>query len=240
MQTNEELLKSLMDKVSDRVTSDLKETLAKTVQEEIMKNLSRALMEGEFYRRINTDLQSGLKEIYQEVNSVKQNDDGTPAPQDAGELFMEASDQLDEILKTTERATEQIMELVEKHMDKQARSAELLVAVKAGETDKADELVSINNELGVDLMQIMTTLSFQDLTGQRIKRIITALQKVEAITFDLFVSTGLKIKAKETDPDKDYHAIESETKQRVSTLKGPQTDVSQGDVDDLLSQLGLE
>jgi chemotaxis protein CheZ len=34
--------------------------------------------------------------------------------------------------------------------------------------------------------------------------------------------------------------LDKETKAKVSELKGPQTDVKQDDVDDLLSQLGLD
>ena len=159
-----------------------------------------------------------------------------------GELFTEASDQLDQILQTTEKATVDIMEIVEKHMELQMDASMQLQELRAGNAspEAINSLIESNNALNQDLMQIMTTLSFQDLTGQRIKKIITALKKVEAITFDLFMSTGLKIKAKEKDPDKDLTQLEAETVQAVSELKGPQTDSRQADVDDLLAQLGMD
>ena len=54
------------------------------------------------------------------------------------------------------------------------------------------------------------------------------------------MSTGLIIKAREEAPDKDLDELQRETKQKVSELKGPVSDVSQDNIDDLLSQLGLE
>ena len=97
-----------------------------------------------------------------------------------------------------------------------------------------------NAALGDDLMRIMTTLSFQDLTGQRIKRIIEAIKKVEQIVLDLYLSTGLQMKAWAEEPEKDMKVLQAEVKQKVSELKGPQTKVKQGEVDDLLAQLGLD
>jgi len=46
------------------------------------------------------------------------------------------------------------------------------------------------------------------------------------------MSTGLKIKAKESAPEKAIDEIEKETQNRMSELKGPQTKV-----DDLLAEL---
>lgn len=87
----------------------------------------------------------------------------------------------------------------------------------------------------------MTTLSFQDLTGQRIKRIIEALKRIEAIVFDVYMSTGLIVKAHDQQPEKNMNELEQETHKKVTKLKGPSRDAaSQNDVDDLLSQLGLE
>jgi len=123
----------------------------------------------------------------------------------------------------------------------QAESETLLAGLEAnGQADAVDRLRQVNGDLGADLMRIMTTLSFQDLTGQRIKRIIEAIKKVEAIVFDLYLSTGIQLKARAEAPDRAIAELEAEAKEKVSALKGPQTKVKQGDVDDLLAQLGLD
>jgi chemotaxis protein CheZ len=103
-----------------------------------------------------------------------------------------------------------------------------------------NQLLDLQEMHEADLTEIMTTLSFQDLTGQRIKRIIEALKHIEAIVFDVYMSTGLIVKARDEQPEKNMDELEQETQERVTKLKGPQTDASQSDVDDLLSQLGLE
>ncbi|MFW5487536.1 MAG: protein phosphatase CheZ [Desulfovibrio sp.] len=246
MTSNDDMVTQLLDKVSDRVVSDLRESIARTVETEIQRNISRALVEGEFFRNINSDLQNGLKNIYQEISNAKSPDNRSAvdiSQEETGELFTEASDQLDQILQTTEKATVDIMEIVEKHMELQMNASTTLQELHAGNDvtpEAIDQLIDSNNALNLDLMQIMTTLSFQDLTGQRIKKIIEALKKVEKITFDLFMSTGLKIKAKEKNPDKDLSQLEKETEMAVSELKGPQSNSQQADVDDLLAQLGMD
>ena len=88
-------------------------------------------------------------------------------------------------------------------------------------------------------MEIMTALSFQDLTGQRIKRIVTALQQIEKVVFELYMATGLSMKAMEQNPEKSVEEIRQASKARATQLKGPQAGATQTDVDDLLSQLGL-
>jgi chemotaxis protein CheZ len=88
-------------------------------------------------------------------------------------------------------------------------------------------------------MSIMTILSFQDLTGQRIKRIVEALRKVEGIVLDLVLSTGLVLKAREEEPDRELSELREESRKKIMTLRGPQGGVSQSDVDDLLANLGL-
>ena len=115
---------------------------------------------------------------------------------------------------------------------------------KAGEVGHSLEtavVLYLPDALRADVEALgMTTLSFQDLTGQRIKRIIEAIKKVEAIVFDLYLSTGIQLKARAEAPDRAIAELEAEAKEKVSALKGPQTKVKQGDVDDLLAQLGLD
>ena len=71
---------------------------------------------------------------------------------------------------------------------------------------------------------------------QRIKRIVNALQQIEKVVFDLYMTTGLSMKAMEEHPEKDAEEILQTSRERASKLKGPQSDTSQADVDDLLSQ----
>lgn len=238
------LMRELMQKVADQLTQDLRESLAAAVEREISKTLSGALLEGEFYRRVNDDLQKAFKEIYQEIKVAKAA--GPNAPQlaeDPNELFSRASNQLDAILQTTESATVKIIDTIENLQTMSDTLAGIVKSFEKGGVSKAERetLADINNTLSQDLMSIMTTLSFQDLTGQRIKIIIETIKKIEKIVLDVYMTTGLMIKARSESPDQDadFQHLQAKAKDKLTELKGPQLDSSQGSVDDLLSSLGL-
>ncbi len=240
---NQDVLDRVMERVISEIVNDLKKAITQSVEEQVNKTLSRTLLESEFYRRINDEMRNGLQEIYREINSATKNMGEPPADKgQADKLFHEAADQLDKILQTTEEATTQIMDIVEKHQSMQADANKILHSLKSGGVTKEQltSLREISDDLNQDLMQIMTVLSFQDITGQRIKRIIEAIKKVEGIVFDLYMTTGIKLKARETMPDKNIEELEMEAKEKITQLKGPQLETNQSDVDDLLAQLGLE
>ncbi|WP_027183333.1 protein phosphatase CheZ [Desulfovibrio inopinatus] len=247
---SDKILQEMMQKLSMEIVANLRDNITQAIESEISRNLSKSIVESEFYRRLNQDMRQGLQNIYKEINSAKQGGGSSSAsssaaaavvPGEADQLFNEAADQLDQVLQTTEEATSNIMDIIEKHMDIQSKSNEILHSMQAGSVNE-DELNALriaNDELNQDLMEIMTTLSFQDLTGQRIKLIISALKKVERIVLDLYLSTGLKMKAREKEPEKSLEDIDADANKTVNDLKGPQSDVKQNDVDDLLAQLGL-
>ena len=237
----DQLSQELLSRITAKAESTIRDVISTALSEEISRALTRALTEGEFYRGISTDLQEGLKSIYREINSAAANGQASASravSTDTDEIFSEASKQLGEILHTTETATESIMAVIEKHLDRNDQALAILDKLGA-ENPELATLRSGAEELGADLMEIMTTLSFQDLTGQRIKRIVTALQQIEKVVFELYMATGLSMKAMEANPDQPVEEIRQASKARASELKGPQTSASQTDVDDLLSQLGL-
>jgi chemotaxis protein CheZ len=242
---DDQIVHEMMEKISEDLTSNLKASIANAVQKEISRSMSQTLLEGEFYRRINIDLQTGLRDIYQEVAKAKQGpvDHRTALSVDANpdELFTEASDQLDAILRTTEKATQDIMDVLEKTQETQSALANIIKSFESGgvKKEEREKLSDINNTLGEDIMTIMTSLSFQDLTGQRIKIIIDTIKSVEKIVLDLYMSTGLKIKAREEAPEKSLEELDQEAETKMSELKGPTEAADQGDVDDLLASLGL-
>ncbi|MFP4314888.1 MAG: protein phosphatase CheZ [Desulfovibrionales bacterium] len=240
--------KEILDNILERITADalvtFRETMTRIIDEEFARTLTQALTDSQFYKTLNDELRTGLSSIYREIHSAKGEDESSAPPHqdDTRELFSEASDQLDQIRRTTEEATVEIMDILEKHMDRQTEVERLLKSLDAtgNKKDAVSRLLEMNDQLGRDLMSIMTTLSFQDLTGQRIKRIVETLRKVEETVFDLYMSSGLVLKARAEHPDKDLDELREESRMKVSTLKGPQTEASQTDVDDLLNQLGLD
>ena len=209
--------------------------------------MSEEKPEAAVYKQISSEMRQGLKDIFQRVSAASKGQPLPPPNPDA--LFLEASSQLDEVLKDTETATMSIMEIVERQLDFQEQNDGILSALRNEAEDPARiiQLETNNFRLCKDLTNLMTTLSFQDITGQRIKRVVSALNQIEAMVVELYVSSGLLLEAAEKDPTKNVQELQDEARQAVkefnqvrSDLKGPdKAGVSQGAIDDMLFQLGL-
>lgn len=252
MLSHEEVLERVLSRVSDKVAESVKHTVAEAVQKELSSTMTKVMVESEFYKQVNEEMRSGLKGIYQIANaSTRGNgDEGRheihSSDGDTQKLFSDATQQLEEIMQTTLQAAENIMEKTEQLLDRQAEAAGLIASLKQGGADAGsiEKLAGFNEELAVALTGIMTDLSFQDLTGQRLKKVVSAIGSIRETVFDLYVSTGLMMKGREERPEADLNDIAEESRRKVeeiknSELKGPSLDSSQKDVDDLLASLGL-
>lgn len=165
-------------------------------------------------------------------------------------LFQEASAQLAEVLTTTQQTTENIMDIVERCMDGQARAASMLTSLRERSdipevpyiSAILDDIAALNHSVGLDLSTIITTLSFQDITGQRIKKAVEALVKIEGIVTGREQTSHNGATLREADARET--ALQTEagraTVPCASELKGPTKDASQAHVDRLLAQLGKD
>lgn len=133
----------------------------------------------------------------------------------ADPLFAElpdASARLQHVVKMTEQATHTTLDLVE-------QSRELLAGISADAGEEALAAVRKN------LSEVALAQSYQDLTGQIIKRVVSVVDRV----YDTVAAFGIDVRAE----------------QRGESLAGPAVKgvdthaVSQIDADDLLSQLDL-
>lgn len=128
-----------------------------------------------------------------------------------------ATNELDAIVSTTERASIEILQSAERLMEVSGR-------LKRAGVDK-DLCADIENEV----TNIFTACSFQDLTGQRTSKVVNALRYVEQrvnAMIAIWNIEGVKAAAEEqTDKRPDAHL-----------LGGPNSNgVNQDDVDALLS-----
>jgi chemotaxis protein CheZ len=149
-------------------------------------------------------------------------------------------------MQTTLEATEKIMETVELLQSHQEEAGGIIasLSVPTKEEKSLARLDELSRALDGSLSSIVTELSFQDLTGQRLKKVVAAITSIRETVFDLYVSTGLMLKTREETPEKDLKEIAEESKRKVaeiknSELKGPTMNTSQQNVDDLLASLGL-
>lgn len=196
------------------------------------------------YRDLSVEMHDGLRNIYQQISNA------SAAGKDPGTLFNDASVQLEEVVRETESATMDIMEIVEKQLAQTERISAVLAALrhKFGDDPDLELLRHSSQELSRDLTAVLTALSFQDITGQRIRKVLQALGALENNVVELYLSSGLVIEAADRNPHREAGEIREEARKAVedyrenrgSELKGPDKNgVSQAAIDDMLAQLGL-
>jgi chemotaxis protein CheZ len=175
----------------------------------------------------------------------------------------QTADQLEGIIETTEEAANKIMDHLEAMQEDTETMASILASLKTGQIKlpmEGDE--TIETEIDSRTMAAMTPLmnrmelsaknnmamiadifvqmSFQDLTGQRIKRIMSLVNQMEARLKKMVVSFGIKIAEKEKNPDITEQELMLAVAQKETELAGPQkagSGLDQAGIDDLLANI---
>jgi chemotaxis protein CheZ len=83
-------------------------------------------------------------------------------------------------------------------------------------------------------------MSFQDLTGQRIKKIINIIGQMEEKITRMIISFGIKLSEKEKNPDISRADLQKAVDEKVELLAGPQRageGMNQAEIDALLANL---
>ncbi|MBN2752860.1 MAG: protein phosphatase CheZ [Rhodospirillaceae bacterium] len=168
-------------------------------------------------------LKSELFGLFEHIQKIRREIAAIRRPGESNDHFDQMSDELDAIVEHTEVATNAIMENVEGISD--------LVMFVRSKTDDADiiaALTKVDDHAG----EIFTACSFQDITGQRITKVVRSLKFVEErvnALIGMWGSTAVASSAVDEGPEKDADA---------ALLNGPQLagqGVSQDDVDRLLN-----
>lgn len=120
-----------------------------------------------------------------------------------------ASQELDAVVRDTEAATGQIMTEAEGILGAQAT-----------------DLASYKGEVDAAMMRVIEACSFQDLTGQRVTKVISTLRHIEERVSQFAEALGVKDATREETSD--------DKRKRELMLNGPaQTAASQDDIDAL-------
>ncbi len=244
--SDEKTIDELVRRVGEYVVNSLQDNLRSTLEAEISKALYKAINEGRFYKCVSEELHGGIAGLFRDISEFKKSAGDLeslelPDTEKAGKMLSEASDQLDYIFKSTEAAATRILDIVEKNIALQEKIGSLLDKAASGSNNGVIvELKAINKEVENDYMEVMTALSFQDITGQRINKVIGFLSFMENEVLRLLISAGVKMKEKEANPDRDADQIISEAEAKVdTTLRASKEMGSQADIDRLLAELGL-
>lgn len=232
MLTEKDIVDNLTKSVTEQVSTIIKENLSEIVQMEISKALSRALVEGQFYRTLNDDVIDGIHNIYSEIKSVK-TILSSDASKETVSLLSESDSILDGIIRATERATINILDALE--LIQRELGCLRPVVENSGSPQARDNLERVDYLI----LNIMTELSFQDLTGQQIGRVIQSLKKVEEIVLEVYINSAVLKKSREHSPEKNIEQIREAAKDIISGVKSRKAAIDQEGVDKLLEELGL-
>ncbi len=199
--------------------------------EEIAKFME-TVSAGEFERAekiLNSVIQKSQSELFKEVGKVARKlHESLKSVREAldprlREIAIEQMprvvDQLQMVIDKTEEAANKTMEIVEKYILKMDDLASHIRSIQ-GNDEAVKFLKEFKDSLEDDLTEILTTQSFQDLTGQALKKVIGLVGDLEVELVKLIATFGLKIEEKEP-------------------IKREAEKVSQEDVDELLKEFGF-
>jgi|JTFO01.1.fsa_nt_gb chemotaxis protein CheZ len=228
-------LQDLSERLSEQLLPPLKEAIIQEVSRQLSVAPPSKTNDTKFFKDLTEELMGKISSIYQEIHSLQNSALPGEIPsknnqaKEAAGMVTDASQRLVQIIEQTEKATFEILDRVDRGMETLVQLEKILAQSIVQEDPDSRMIKELTVSLNNDLLGITTGMSFQDLTGQRIKRVIEMLQRVESMTAELYVSTGILLKTRERSPDKDL----KQTKEAV------QITTSQADVDALLEQLNM-
>jgi chemotaxis protein CheZ len=201
--------------------------------------LTEAMAHGDFYKDISGQLQGELGRLAEFINIIKGGMINVHVhAKYTSEQIPQASLELSGINDVTRDATNRVIELTESVQDREVAIAKVIAALKdempAGCGAHIAELEKNLAGNKDDLMSIIATMSFQDMTGQKIKKIIKVVDEVQTRLLEILLSVGAKI-------DEQEGKIAVRKKEMLYKLMDSREDVDlkQDVVDDILNDLGL-
>ena len=166
-------------------------------------------------------LKSEMFGLFRYMQRVRQEIAAIHNPHDSEHRFESMGDQLDAIVEATEEATNTIMEAVE-------ANEEILDGLRAEFTEESQ--IAKLDKVTENVSRIYEACSFQDITGQRITKVVRSLSYVEQRVNSIIEVWGEEeIAGIEVIPD--HEKTEDE-----KLLEGPQRKevaISQDDIDKL-------
>lgn len=177
-----------------------------------------------------------LGELAKFINAAKKELQQVKDSDIANQKLPSASNHLDAIVQMTEQATSKIMDECDKlsvfHNDLRER------LINMDPPLDPDALASVDdglNEAMTSITRIFEACNFQDITVQRIQKVVKALQEVERQVLRMVVVFGLVQNEQKLDD-----ATKAELKEDAALLNGPQLagqGLEQDDIDAILSKL---
>lgn len=219
-----------------------------------------------FFTEIAHELTGGLKELALLIIDFRKELKSKIDPEItdlAMNYIPQTADQLEGIIQTTETAANKIMDNLDLMQAHTEQIEKVFGGVKDGELaidngDQGPATIELDRQVVDTLAPFVSSvesrvrqcsqlisdsyvqMSFQDLTGQRVKRIMTLVKEMEQRIQRMVVSFGIKLNAREKTPDISEAELQKAVDEKVNQLGGPQKDgqgLDQDGIDDLLANL---
>jgi chemotaxis protein CheZ len=257
----------LEKKISNIVNGKLSEAEIVEVVHFVKKVASSNLYEDElFFKEIAYEMTGAVKELALLVIDFRR-DIKTKVHPELNDLatkyIPEAADQLEGIIETTENAANKIMDNLDLLQEQTRKMENAIACLKSGklkvqgknmeyiEIDIDAEAVKritplldyieITEQNNTALItDIFVQMSFQDLTGQRIKKIMTLVHQMEEKLKNMVVSFGVKLSEKGKNPGISSEELQRVVNEKVILLAGPQKTgqgLDQSDIDNILANM---
>ncbi|MCR9254868.1 MAG: protein phosphatase CheZ [Alphaproteobacteria bacterium] len=172
-------------------------------------------------RDVDDQVRSEVAAMVRIVGQVRQ-EIASIAPQEEKDQVADATKELDAVVQATEEATHRILAAVE-------NAEGFLKELEGRLEDEADR--ALVDRVGQEMVEILEASTFQDLTGQRIRKVVGTLDRVRVRVVNLVNILGPEsLLGLETD------GLEHEDDDEAGLLEGPQMDgagLSQEDIDKL-------
>ncbi|MBU0986945.1 MAG: protein phosphatase CheZ [Proteobacteria bacterium] len=246
--------------VEAKLTSDQIEELIGFFRQALSNNLNYE--DESFFRNIAYEMTGGIKDLALLVIDFRKDLRSRICPKItdlAIKHIPQAADQLEGIIETTEMAANKIMDNLESMQGHTEAIEQMFDDLKKGEirlpgnkkrpvdSQTIESLRPLINDMESRIQNYMHLLSdtfvqmsFQDLTGQRIRRIMDLVGKMERKLKEMILSFGFKLNEYEKNPERSKDDLQKAFDEKVSDLAGPQRNgqgLDQTDIDQLLMNL---
>ena len=181
-------------------------------------DLARSMTDslGETLRTLDHGFADAVRDAATDIHDLREELGSLGVDKMREEQLPEAGQELDAVVEETEKATNRIME-----------SAEMIMSADRSDPAAFQEMVD------AQMIDIFEACTFQDITGQRIAKVVETLQRLET-RFDRLLATLPKGEAGADGSTDDEKARDARKQEQI--LNGPQVNgpqVGQDDIDAL-------
>lgn len=190
--------------------------------------VTRALSEGDFERKLEGSFEGELGEIATYIESLRESLKVlSPRFSSSVHLIPKAGQGVAEISQQAEVSVNSILSLVDEMCVDQDTVSEMLGKATSGDAGALaiDTLQEIADKTQTSLMSVMSFLSFQDVVRQRAEKVQGMIDMVDEKIHELLARFRVKLTALESE--------EYEKEPGEVTLTAEQDDVDQSSIDDL-------